>query len=132
MWCGHPRFVPRVSRSWRACTEACFIISSLVPFSKTDRLDLVQAKIHVLQSFILHAMLGRVRARATEGPVVEEMRACFSPCAGVAESCKACGSAMVAQAGSSCSFANPSHAMGQSQLLLLLQKVQKEASWIIC
>lgn len=35
------------------------------------------------------------------------MRACFSPCAGVAGSCKACGSAMVAPAGNSCSFANP-------------------------
>lgn len=34
-------------------------------------------------------------------------------------------SAMVTQAGNSCSFANPSHSAGQGQLLLLVQKVQK-------
>lgn len=71
MWYSHPRFIPRVSRLHRAHAEACFTTSSLVPLGKTASLKVVQARIHDLSSFILHAKLGQVRSRTTGEPVVE-------------------------------------------------------------
>lgn len=62
MWYSHPKLSPRVSSLQRTCAEAYFTTSSLVQFAKAIRLKLIQAKIHILQSFILHATLSQVRA----------------------------------------------------------------------
>lgn len=67
MWCSHPKLIPRVSSLQRACAEACFTTSSLVQSTKAIRLELIQAKIQILQSFILHATLAQVRARKPAG-----------------------------------------------------------------
>lgn len=109
MWCSHPRFIPRVSWPCRACAEACFTTYSLVPFAKAARVELVQAKINTHSAIVYPGCnAGSSQSYGNRGSCCgKEVRACFSPCAGVAGSCEACGSAMVAQAATPAALPTP-------------------------